>query len=202
MAQACEDAGVSPYKMRKFINDGQIWSRPSGTILSKKQVRCLETGVIYRSIAESARAHKVQPTQMSAHIAGRIKSIGGFHFELTGDFTPPEPPRRKSRRKSVPPDTIPVRDDKGREYRGVNHLAHETGLKRRAVVERLRLDPEGIWRTAWIEGFRTARHDGKLWWINGSIPVDTFRKFQTALRFTGKRVTAGEARKMTGDLFK
>lgn len=204
MGHACLAAGVSLYKMRKLIYDGTIWSRPSGHKVTRKRVRCVETGVTYDSVAEAARAHDDKPSRMSAHLSGRVRSVRGFHFEYTGDHTPPRLPRKRRKQRQSPPDTSPVRDDTGRRYKGVNHVARETGLTRREVVERLRLDPEGIFRTAWVNdtAFRIARHDGSLWWVNGSIPADTFRKFQTILRLAGKHVTAGEARKLTGDLFK
>lgn len=205
ITQACRAAGVSPYKMRKFIYDGTVWSRPSGHRVARKRVRCIETGVTYDSIAEAARAHGEKPTRMSAHLAGRIRSIRGFRFEYTGDHTPPQTrSKRRKQQRQAPPDTSPVRDDTGRSYKGVNHVARETGLTRREVVERLRLDPEGIFRTAWVNDatYRIARYDGKMWWVNGSIPADTFRRFQRVLRLTGKHVTAGDARKLTGDLFR
>lgn len=203
MGHACEAAGVSLYKMRKFISDGTVWSRPSGATFTRKRVKCNETGKIYRSISDAARAHDAKPSRMSAHLAGRVNSVRGFHFELTGDRTPPRRPKQRRKSKAAPPDTYAVCDDNGRRYKGVNHVARETGLTRRQVVERLRLDPEGIFRTAWVydAAFRTARYDGNWWWVNGSIPADTFRRYQTVLRLTGKRVTAGEARKLTGDLF-
>lgn len=204
MADACRSSGLSPYKMRKMIKDGTIWARPSGIVLAKKRVRCIETRVEYDSISAAARANKVDPQTMSAHLRGRLRSVRGFHFELTGEFTHTVKKVKKDRAKKSPPDMTPVKDDMGREYRGYNHLSREVGMTRTEVIERLRLDPIGVFRVAWVNNaeFYTARYDGKWWWINGSIPVDTFRKFQTVLRLTGKRVTAGEARQLTGDLFR
>lgn len=203
IAQACLAANVSPYKMRKYIRDGKIWSRPSGSAPAKKQVRCVETGKVYSSISDAARAYSEKSHRVSAHIAGQIRSIRGFHFELTGDYTPPKPTVYRRKPRVVPPDTFSVSDDTGKTYAGVNHISRETGLTRREVVERLRLDPDGVFRTAWVNDceYRNARYDGKIWWINGTIPAATFRKFQSLLRLMGKRVTAKEAKRLTGDLF-
>lgn len=210
LKSAAQAAGVSLYKMRRFVADGTAWKRPHGAIRTKKKVRCVTTGKVFNSVAE---AFKSIPHRSSgrlrkgsnigtlyAHLSGALPSVRGMRFEYAGD-APPQRKKRKS--KAVPPDTSPVRDDAGQAYKGVNHVARVTGLTRRDVVERVRLDPEGVFRMAWVNDatFRTARHDGKLWWVNGTIPVDTFRKFQTVLRLMGKRVTAGEARRLAGDLF-
>ncbi len=210
LKSAAHAAGVTPYKMRKLIADGSVWQRPHGPIRAYRKVRCVTTGKVYNSVAEAFQS--IPPRRsgrlrkgsnigtLYAHLSGALPSVRGMRFEYTGDVAPP---RKKRRDEPAPPDTTPVRDDAGRTYKGVNHIARETGLTRREVVERVRLDPEGLFRTAWVSDatFRIARHDGKMWWVNGSIPADTFRRFQSVLRLMGKRVTAGEARKLTGDLF-
>lgn len=206
LSEAARSAGVSNYKMRKFIADGTTWSRPSGSVHSKKEVRCVTTGEVFPS---AVKAFEIVPSRhakpgrrqgkninsLYAHLSGQTKSIKGLVFEYTGNAAPrKQQPKRTHRRKK----DAPVRDDAGRVYRNVNCLARESGYIRERVEKLLRLDPEGIFRTAWVNDrkFRIARHDGKWWWVNGSIPADTIDKFRAVLRLMGHRDVV-----KTGDLF-
>lgn len=190
MADACRAAGVSPYIMRKLIADGEAWFRPGGSRNVRKKVRCLETGTVYDSVTEAAIANRT-----TVRIVQKSKL-----FEYTGEYTPPKPKRRKSKKDKL--ETL-IGDDKGGAYT-VQQLSVMSGLVRERIKKLVRMDPQRIFRTAWIndKDFRTARHDGKWYWINGTVPVSTLSQFKTVLRMMGKRATDEEARNMVGDLFK
>lgn len=50
------------------------------------KVRCIETGVIYRSISETAREHNFTQSNLHQHFRGAIKKCAGFTFEkIIGD---------------------------------------------------------------------------------------------------------------------
>ena len=48
-----------------------------------KSIKCLETGVIYQSIAECCRELKINKGHLSYFFKGRTKSVKGFTFERT-----------------------------------------------------------------------------------------------------------------------
>lgn len=144
----------------------------------------LETGEEFPTLNIAARAANVSPYIMRKLINDRV-----------------EWSRPGIRQRKIPSKII--RDDAGDEYKSIAHLSRESGFVRERVRELLRLDPEGIFRRAWIDnkGFRIARHDGKWWWVNGSIPTDALGKFRKVLNLMGHRVTVNDARKLTGDLW-
>lgn len=45
------------------------------------KVRCIETGVIYRSVGEAARAHNFTQSNLHQHFRGKTKKCAGFTFE-------------------------------------------------------------------------------------------------------------------------
>lgn len=45
------------------------------------KVRCIETGVIYRSIGEASRAHNFTQSNLQQHFRGKTKKCAGFTFE-------------------------------------------------------------------------------------------------------------------------
>lgn len=47
-----------------------------------KKVRCIETGIIYDSIKEAAKAIGKSLCTLSNCLAGRTKTCGGFHWEF------------------------------------------------------------------------------------------------------------------------
>ena len=48
----------------------------------KKPVRCIETGVVYESIAQAARAYGVYSTTIGHAINGRYEKACGCHWEF------------------------------------------------------------------------------------------------------------------------
>lgn len=178
--EACQATGFSKYKMRKLIVDGKEWYRPDKIKITRKKVKCLESGIIYESMSAAARSMGVTSSAMSSHLSGRIRSIKGRHFSYTGEVTPPEKSyKRKERRQS---DNIAYR------------------LRRFAIS----IDPEGKFREEWKgkREFRHARFDGKWYWINNSIPTATLSDFQKVLRAFRVNVTLEEARDLAENLFK
>lgn len=47
---------------------------------NKKKVICIETGNIYESVKSAAESIGANPTNVSAMLKGRQKSVKGFHF--------------------------------------------------------------------------------------------------------------------------
>lgn len=87
-----------------------------------KQVRCVETGVVYNSIAAAARAHGVTPAMIAHVLKGRQATAAGYTWEYTG-LTPP----RQTRYKGV------YRDRNGKIYRSLKSFADEHGYTIRQV---------------------------------------------------------------------
>lgn len=57
---------------------------PIGVTVGKqgmKKVRCIETGVIYESVAEAGRVTKRQKANIKACCIGKRKTCGGYHWE-------------------------------------------------------------------------------------------------------------------------
>ena len=52
---------------------------------NKKQVICVETGIVYPSIQQCGRDLGFLPTMICANCRGRIKSYRGFHFQYYDD---------------------------------------------------------------------------------------------------------------------
>lgn len=46
--------------------------------------RCLETGQLFTTQGEAARAFELSPSILSDHLSGKIENAGGFHFERLG----------------------------------------------------------------------------------------------------------------------
>lgn len=63
-----------------------------------RQILCVETGMIFRSVKECAKQFKISYKSIwnAAH-SGRERQ--GFHFKFTGDFS-----KQQSRRRPVPTD--------------------------------------------------------------------------------------------------
>lgn len=54
----------------------------NGTNASKKRVRCVETGAIYESVSQAARAAGVAIANISACARGKAKTAAGFHWNF------------------------------------------------------------------------------------------------------------------------
>lgn len=65
---------------RAFINNPKL--RELCCLHSKKPVMCIETGVIYSSVSETARAFNVTKESISCHLHGRCKTIKNMHFKF------------------------------------------------------------------------------------------------------------------------
>jgi len=48
---------------------------------SSKQVRCKETGVIYRSVSHLSVATKIYEAHIEAHLKGKKPYVGGKQYE-------------------------------------------------------------------------------------------------------------------------
>lgn len=48
-----------------------------------KEVRCIETGIIYKSAMEAQRCTGVNQGNLIQHLKGKYKTCGGFHWEYT-----------------------------------------------------------------------------------------------------------------------
>lgn len=203
LASAAQSAGVTNEKMREFINDGSVWSRPSGPIYRGRKVRCVTTGEVFDSVSKAAasipsrmtrRKKKVSTSlvTMYKHLNGETPAIKGLQFAY---ITP--------RTKGVTHDGI-VRDDKGVEYgRGFARISEAKGLMYSEAKYLVNIDAERVFRDAWLgdRTFRNARFDGKWWWINGMFPFRCLSDFRKGLRMCGIRVTPEEAKRLVGDLF-
>lgn len=47
----------------------------------RKKIICVETGIEFESIHEAGRVLGIEPTNICKMLKGKIKSIGGFHFQ-------------------------------------------------------------------------------------------------------------------------
>lgn len=47
----------------------------------RKRVRCIETGIVYESVSEAAKAIGITQGALSNCLAGRTKTCGGYHWE-------------------------------------------------------------------------------------------------------------------------
>lgn len=56
----------------------------------KKPVMCIETGIVYSSISETARAFNVTKESISGHLHGKCKTIKNMHFKFVDKVNPPE----------------------------------------------------------------------------------------------------------------
>lgn len=64
----------------------------------KKPVRCIETGVIYESIAQAAKAYGVYSTTIGHAVNGRYEKACGYHWEFV-DKQSPKPYNKNPQQK-------------------------------------------------------------------------------------------------------
>lgn len=64
----------------KFENDPKEVNLTKGKVFHRT-VRCVETGVVYESLAEAMRATGINNTNILDACKGRLKTAGGYHWE-------------------------------------------------------------------------------------------------------------------------
>lgn len=73
-------------RVKEAFADGRLksWNKgKTGLIaLNKKSVKCVETGVIYESLKEAAKATNSLPASISSVVTGRRESCQGLHWEF------------------------------------------------------------------------------------------------------------------------
>lgn len=176
MKEASEITGLSLYKIR----NSSEFSRPAGFVHPKRKIKNCATGEIYESINSACELTGISIGMMRKHLAR------GIRFTNVAQ-------RHVVKRKKV------LRDDTGVTYRTMHSLAKAKGISHDHAAYLVALDPERTFRNEWLglRQFRTIRHDGKWWWVNGTIPVSTPIKLRKVLRALGIRHIPE-----TGDLFK
>ena len=70
--------GLNYHRLRNLKPNNITNNAPS---TYKKPVRCVETGEVFESIRDCARAHAVQPSHLSAHLKGKLHAVGGKHYK-------------------------------------------------------------------------------------------------------------------------
>lgn len=96
----CDPSLIRDAIRRKGTCRGQHWSYADENISGLdsfppdprlKRVRCIETGKVFPSIKAAAAQVGIKGANISAVIAGRQKSAGGYHWEYADDKTEEEP---------------------------------------------------------------------------------------------------------------
>ena len=64
-----------------FMNVKDALSREYPNIGNKKKIKCLDTGVIYNSIQEAARTHKIQRNGIQNCLRGKAYTCGGLRWK-------------------------------------------------------------------------------------------------------------------------
>lgn len=73
--------------LHAYRNLGYAAHNQNGSNASRKQIRCVETGVIYESVSAAAKANGLHAANISACALGRYghNTSGGFHWEFIFD---------------------------------------------------------------------------------------------------------------------
>ena len=90
-----------------------------------RKVRCIETGEVYNSYAETSRAIGVTPNSIRLAVIGKQESTKGLHFELIEEETEEEQMYLTTTNKQG--ETIPVIDS--REVARLMGIPHKSVLK-------------------------------------------------------------------------
>lgn len=109
ISEACIGRNITAYGMRwAFVdkNNLPVLPRIKKNIKPLRlKIKCLETGEIFNSIADAARQYKKTPSLFNCYFNGRVKSIGGLHFEYLDqkyNKTNKKIIREKRNRKKIP----------------------------------------------------------------------------------------------------
>lgn len=80
---AAESAGISRSTLNIRIRLGlpeDQWLRPKAGPLPPKPVECIETGQVYRSVSEAAKAVYTSSTNLSSCLTGHQRTAAGYHW--------------------------------------------------------------------------------------------------------------------------
>lgn len=105
-----------------------------------KEIKCIESGVIYPSAKAAADDLGVSPAAITHMIKGRTKRVNGFTFEYTGKS--PGIIKRGKRKKRI------IRDDAGNVYESIKSLADAKGIADHRARYIINKDRDGIFRNA------------------------------------------------------
>ena len=100
--------------------------------LRRKEIICIETGVVYESISEAARQTGISRENIKTAINGQRLSAGGFHWALTVDLQTQENLRslngkcKASKRKILCVET-------GESYESITSAAKIIGVNQSAI---------------------------------------------------------------------
>lgn len=107
---------------------GKGW-KPSTYEKCCRKIRCVETGEIFSSIKSAAEHYGLNSPNISAVLAGKKKTTGGFHWEYE-DRQPPQNRSEKMKRKI----SRPVRCiETGTIYESVTKAAEALGVSNSAI---------------------------------------------------------------------
>lgn len=138
-------------KIKHLANNDELGSSPHPDKLGKlpkisdnyrshrREIKCLETGIIYQSTKEAADLLGVTPALITHVLKGRQKRAKGFTFVYTGNVTRVHKRKKKQRT---------VRDDAGRVYMSVKELADAKGIAPHRA--RYVLDKHGVFPNEWL----------------------------------------------------
>lgn len=80
---------------------GQGW-KPSTYEKCCRKIRCVETGEIFPSIKAAAENYGLNSPNISAVLAGKKKTVGGFHWEYVNGQPPQHRPEKMRQKVSKP----------------------------------------------------------------------------------------------------
>lgn len=103
----------------------------------KRPVQCVETGEVFESIHDCARAHHIQPNHLSNHLRGLGHAVGGRHYKYA------KPSQLKP--KGTPRPARPVQCvETGEEFPSLAAASRKCGVTTHSIHMQL----TGVYATA------------------------------------------------------
>lgn len=69
-------------KKNSGINHPMYGKKRDISLFMTKKVKCLESGIVYESIATAGRTTGIQKSDISKNCNGRLKTAGGYHWQF------------------------------------------------------------------------------------------------------------------------
>ena len=108
---------------------GQGW-KPSTYEKCCRKIRCVETGEIFDSIKTAAEHYGLKRPNISAVLAGKNKTSGGFHWEYVDGQPPQHRPEKMRRKVSKPVRCV----ETGVVYESLTKAAEVFGVSYSAIA--------------------------------------------------------------------